>query len=54
MYFMSTGVQDSRCYLESGGSVESFFVSEDLPVGSIVGNNIFFTPFFDVFVTHYF
>ncbi|XP_077288016.1 protocadherin Fat 4-like Cad96Ca [Arctopsyche grandis] len=31
------GVQDSRCYLESGGSVESFFVSEDLAVGSIVG-----------------
>ncbi|XP_071440055.1 protocadherin beta-9-like [Hetaerina americana] len=30
-------VGDSRCYLEGGGSTESFFVSEDVPVGSIIG-----------------
>ncbi|XP_052750113.1 protocadherin-16 [Galleria mellonella] len=30
-------IQDSRCYLMNGGAVESFFVSEDLPVGSIIG-----------------
>ncbi|XP_054273277.1 protocadherin Fat 2-like [Macrosteles quadrilineatus] len=28
---------DNRCFLETGGSAESFFVSEDLPVGSVVG-----------------
>ncbi len=28
---------DSRCFLESGSSAESFFVSEDLPVGSVIG-----------------
>ncbi|XKL64605.1 hypothetical protein PGB90_004691 [Kerria lacca] len=27
-----------RCYLESGGSAESFFVSEDQPVSSIIGS----------------
>jgi len=30
-------VVDNRCYLENGGSAESFFVSEDVPVGSIIG-----------------
>ncbi|XP_026333226.1 protocadherin-16 isoform X2 [Hyposmocoma kahamanoa] len=30
-------IQDSRCYLMNGGAVESFFVSEDTPVGSIIG-----------------
>ncbi|XP_044750836.1 protocadherin-16 [Coccinella septempunctata] len=28
---------DNRCYLESGSSSESFFVSEDQPVGTIIG-----------------
>lgn len=31
---------DNRCYLENGGSAESFFVSEDVPVGSIIGITI--------------
>lgn len=31
------GVADNRCYLENGGSAESFFVSEDVQVGSIIG-----------------
>ncbi|XP_068629189.1 protocadherin-16 [Battus philenor] len=29
-------VQDSRCYLMNGGAVESFFISEDTPVGSVI------------------
>ncbi|XP_001942850.2 protocadherin Fat 4 [Acyrthosiphon pisum] len=33
----SQAVVDNRCYLENGGSAESFFVSEDVPVGSIIG-----------------
>lgn len=33
---------DNRCYLENGGSAESFFVSEDVPVGSIIGKQFFF------------
>ncbi|XP_053601681.1 protocadherin-16 isoform X2 [Plodia interpunctella] len=33
----SRAVQDSRCYLMTGGAVESFFVSEDTPVGSVIG-----------------
>ncbi|XP_075236204.1 protocadherin Fat 4-like Cad96Ca [Lycorma delicatula] len=28
---------DNRCFLENGGSAESFFVSEDSTVGSIIG-----------------
>ncbi|XP_049947286.1 fat-like cadherin-related tumor suppressor homolog [Schistocerca serialis cubense] len=28
---------DNRCYLDSGGSGETFFVSEDAPVGSLIG-----------------
>ena len=28
---------DDRCLLESGGSTQRFFVSEDLPVGSVLG-----------------
>lgn len=38
--FFYTGqspILDSRCYLEGGGSAESFLASEDLPVGSIIG-----------------
>ncbi|KAK9721611.1 Cadherin domain [Popillia japonica] len=31
------GVTDNRCYLENGASSESFFVSEDLPIGSFIG-----------------
>ncbi|KAJ9593862.1 hypothetical protein L9F63_027491, partial [Diploptera punctata] len=28
---------DNRCFLESGGSAEIFFVSEDQPVGAVIG-----------------
>lgn len=31
---------DSRCYLAGGGSTESLTASEDLPVGSVIGNEI--------------
>ncbi|XP_047534082.1 protocadherin-16 [Vanessa atalanta] len=34
---LSQAIQDSRCYLMNGGAVESFFISEDTPVGSIIG-----------------
>ncbi|KAL4720019.1 hypothetical protein ACJJTC_013842, partial [Scirpophaga incertulas] len=34
---MTMPIQDSRCYLMSGGAVESFFISEDTPVGSVIG-----------------
>ncbi|XP_020715344.1 cadherin-related family member 1 isoform X2 [Ceratitis capitata] len=30
-------ILDSRCYLEGGGSAESFLANEDLQVGSIIG-----------------
>ncbi|XP_049886704.1 cadherin EGF LAG seven-pass G-type receptor 2 [Pectinophora gossypiella] len=30
-------IQDSRCYLMNGGAVESFFISEDTPVGTVIG-----------------
>lgn len=30
-------IPDNRCFLESGGSAESFFVSEDQPVGAVIG-----------------
>ncbi|KAF5307815.1 hypothetical protein FQR65_LT06687 [Abscondita terminalis] len=30
-------VPDNRCYLENGASSESFFVSEDLAIGSVIG-----------------
>ncbi|KAL1455219.1 hypothetical protein WDU94_009330 [Cyamophila willieti] len=30
-------VPDNRCFLEDGGSAESFFVNEDLPIGSVIG-----------------
>jgi hypothetical protein len=30
-------VPDNRCFLQSGGSAESFFVSEDQPVGAEIG-----------------
>ncbi|CAB3227591.1 unnamed protein product [Arctia plantaginis] len=33
----SRAIQDSRCYLMNGGAVESFFISEDTPVGSVIG-----------------
>ena len=29
--------EDDRCLLDSGGSTQRFFVSEDLPVGSVLG-----------------
>ncbi|KAG4075163.1 hypothetical protein HA402_006180 [Bradysia odoriphaga] len=28
---------DSRCYLDGGGSAESFLASEDMTVGSVIG-----------------
>ena len=35
---MVSGQQaDDRCLLDSGGSTQRFFVSEDLPVGSVLG-----------------
>ncbi|KAM3957112.1 LOW QUALITY PROTEIN: protocadherin Fat 4-like Cad96Ca [Aphomia sociella] len=34
---MPQAIQDSRCYLMNGGAVESFFISEDVPVGSVIG-----------------
>lgn len=30
-------ILDSRCYLEGGGSAESFLASEDMEIGSIIG-----------------
>lgn len=30
--------EDDRCFLTGGGSTESFFVPENLPVGSVVGH----------------
>ena len=32
-----SGQSDDRCLLHSGGSTQRFFVSEDLPVGSVLG-----------------
>lgn len=42
---ISIFISDNRCFLENGGSAESFFVSEDVAVGSIIGKclNLFFT-----------
>ncbi|KAK7595296.1 hypothetical protein V9T40_013121 [Parthenolecanium corni] len=37
-YENNTIIQHNRCYLESGGSAESFFVSEDQPVTSLIGS----------------
>lgn len=40
VYFVSAtngAILDSRCYLEGGGSAESFLATEDLAVGSIIG-----------------
>ncbi|XP_055377565.1 protocadherin-16 [Condylostylus longicornis] len=31
-------ILDSRCYLEGGGSAESFFASENMTVGSVIGH----------------
>ncbi|XP_039300341.1 cadherin-related family member 1-like, partial [Nilaparvata lugens] len=35
--YVSSQGADNRCFLENGGSAESFFVSEDIPVGSVIG-----------------
>lgn len=32
-----SGIGDERCFLQAGGSTASFFVKEDLAVGSLVG-----------------
>ena len=32
-----TAGQDNRCFLSGGGSTESFFVSENVTVGSVLG-----------------
>lgn len=45
---------DNRCYLENGGSAESFFVSEDVPVGSIIGLNNYMSIVFVVCTTNEF
>ncbi|XP_049822216.1 protocadherin Fat 3 isoform X2 [Aethina tumida] len=34
---LTAALTDNRCYLENGASSESFFVSEDLPVGANIG-----------------
>ncbi|XP_037943095.1 protocadherin Fat 1-like [Teleopsis dalmanni] len=34
---VESAILDSRCYLEGGGSAESFLASEDLDVGAIIG-----------------
>ncbi|KRT79191.1 Cadherin [Oryctes borbonicus] len=34
---LNQGIADNRCYLENGASSESFFVSEDLPIGAPIG-----------------
>lgn len=31
------GQQDNRCFLDGGGSTETFFIKESLPVGSLLG-----------------
>lgn len=48
--FLFLAVVDNRCYLENGGSAESFFVSEDVPVGTIIGryNKVFLKFFFSI------
>lgn len=35
--FSISDLPDNRCYLENGASSESFFVSEDLPIGTTIG-----------------
>ena len=32
------GGEDDGCFLTGGGSTESFFVPEDVPVGSVLGH----------------
>lgn len=39
LYWFILGAVDNRCYLENGGSAESFFVSEDMPIGSVIGKS---------------
>lgn len=34
---MHAAIIDSRCYLDGGGSAESFLASEDLKIGAIIG-----------------
>ncbi|XP_073819590.1 protocadherin Fat 4-like Cad96Ca [Musca autumnalis] len=34
---VESAILDSRCYLEGGGSAESFLASEDLDIGTIIG-----------------
>lgn len=34
---IQAAIIDSRCYLDGGGSAESFLASEDLKVGAIIG-----------------
>ena len=41
-FLLATGVllttgEDDRCFLTGGGSTEIFFVLEDVPVGSVLG-----------------
>ncbi|XP_046805578.1 protocadherin Fat 1 [Lucilia cuprina] len=37
IYAVESAILDSRCYLEGGGSAESFLASEDLEIGTIIG-----------------
>ena len=39
---------DNRCFLNGGGSTQTFFVSEDAAVGSTIGTTNFF--FFGIFL----
>lgn len=39
-FLLFVAVPDNRCFLEDGGSAESFFVSEDVPIGTVIGEYI--------------
>lgn len=39
---LGQSVTDERCFLQTGGSTASFFVKEDLKVGSLVGQMRYF------------
>lgn len=37
IFILKVSAQDNRCYLPSGSSSETFSVSEELPIGSVIG-----------------
>lgn len=47
-------LSDNRCFLENGGSSESFFVSESLPVNSVIGKSEKENDRFSFFLTYSF